>query len=162
MENNIYYKCIKYTSIAIFAYWVASAKTNAQQSYGKLDHQTSEYETQLIRSKVEFNNKSISALKAQQKTLSVFNSQESIARSRAQALINAKENENFRLNQKAFALKDSKKINDIERFNSIRRQYPTYKIINYGNEARGGFILSRTAEEFKNAPGETVYSEDLK
>jgi len=52
----------------------------------------------------------------------------SVTRSRIQGVICAKENENFRLNQKAFLLMDANRIDNTQNYNNninqIRAQFP--------------------------------------
>jgi hypothetical protein len=162
MENDTYYKFMKYTIFALFAIWLVTCKSNAQVTYGKYDKQTTYYEKSLIDSQIKANDKTIGLLKYQQGNNSLFTSQGSIMRSRLQASINAKEHENFRLNQKTFALTDSKIINNKEALNSFRRQYPLYKVSPNNQSMYGSYKLSRTASEFDSAEGQAVYSEDLK
>jgi len=162
MENDTYYKIMKYTIFAIFAFWLISSKSNAQVAYGRYDQQTTCYEKNLIDSQIKANDKTINLLKYQQGNNSLFTSQGSIMRSRMQATINAKEQENFRLNQKTFALSDSKVINDKERLNSFRRQYPLYKVSPNNQSTHGSYKLSRTASEFNSAEGQPVFSQELK
>jgi len=162
MENNINYKIMKYTIFALFAFWLISAKSNAQVTYGKYDQQTTCYEKSLIDSQIKANEKTINLLKYQQGNNSLFTSQGSIMRSRIQATVNAKEQENFRLNQKTFALSDSKVINDKERLNSFRRQYPLYKISPNDGTSRGSYRISKTFNEFNSAQGQAVFAPELK
>jgi hypothetical protein len=62
-------------------------------------------------------------LKKQKESYSVLDKDQSVTRSRIQGVISAKENESFRLNQKAFMLMDANKISDVDRYNSEYNQY---------------------------------------
>jgi hypothetical protein len=148
--------------LGLLILWGIRGIADAQTSYGRYDVQTTDYENRLAISQIQANSRHIAVLKKQQSTTSLFSSDGSIQRSRIQALINAKENENFRLNQKSFALRDSKVIRDKERLNSFRKQYPLYKISHKTPSGNGSYRLSRSAEEFNQAAGQSVYIEDLK
>jgi hypothetical protein len=162
MENDTNYKFMKYTIFALFAFWLINCKSNAQSTYGKYDERTTCYEKSLVDSQIKSNEKTINLLKYQQGNNSLFTSQGSIMRSRLQAAVNSKENENFRLNQKMFALTDSKVINDKERLNAFRRQYPLYKSSPSDGTFRGSYRVSKTLNEFNSAQGQAVFSPDLK
>lgn len=133
-----------------------------QTSYGHYDSQTTDYEVRLAGAQQKANSKEITTIQLQQKRLSLFSSQESIQRSRLQALINAKDNENFRLNQKTFALTDSKVIRDKVGLNSYRKQYPLFKVTENILKGPGSYRLSNSAEDFSKSNGHPVYAEDLK
>lgn len=143
-------------------FWCIQGIANAQTSYGRYDEQTTSYEDRLALSQMRANSKLIAVLHEQQAASSLFSSAGSIQRSRIQALINAKENENFTLNQKSFALRDSKVIRDKERLNAYRKQYPLYKVSPKTASGVGSYRLSKSAEDFNQAEGRPVYAEDVR
>jgi len=148
--------------LGLLVLWGIRGIADAQTSYGRYDVMTTDYENRLANSQIQANSRHIAVLKQQQNTTSLFSSEGSIQRSRIQALINAMENENFRLNQKSFALKDSKVIRDKERLNAYRKQYPLYKVSLNPASGVGSYRLSKSAEDFNQAVGQPIYAEDLK
>jgi hypothetical protein len=118
MENNI--KIL----ITLFAFTTLNA--NAQSTYQKYDCVTRGVEYNITKSQINSNMKTMELMKESKKNYSVFNKSDSITRSRIQNVVSAKQNENFRLNQKAFLLRDANRIDSIDRYNNsvnnLRRQ----------------------------------------
>jgi hypothetical protein len=118
MENNI--KIL----ITLFAF--TTLNVNAQSTYQKYDCVTRGVEYNITKSQINSNMKTIELMKESKKNYSVFNKSDSITRSRIQNVVSAKQNENFRLNQKAFLLRDANRIENIDRYNNsvnnLRRQ----------------------------------------
>jgi len=118
MENNI--KIL----ITIFAFITLNA--NAQSTYQKYDCVTRGVEYNITKSQINSNTKTMELMKESKKNYSVFNKSDSITRSRIQNVVSAKQNENFRLNQKAFLLRDANRIDNIDGYNNsvsnLRRQ----------------------------------------
>ena len=116
MENNIK---IKHIALAILAFIIAASTSKAQSTYQKYDSVTRGVEYNISKSKITSNTKEIDLLKSTKDQYSVF--KESKTRSQIRAVISAKENENFRLNQKAFLLMDANKVDDVDKYNSSYR-----------------------------------------
>ena len=110
MENNI--KIL----ITLFAFTTLNA--NAQSTYQKYDCVTRGVEYNITKSQINSNMKTMELMKESKKNYSVFNKSDSITRSRIQNVASAKQNENFRLNQKAFLLKDANRIDNIDKYNN--------------------------------------------
>lgn len=108
MGNNFHY--IKYISLAIIGYLIATAKANAQQAYHDYDVTTRGVEYHITRSQIDSNKQMIKHLNNQKERSSVLDSNGSITRSRIQGIVSAKENENFRLNQKSYMLIETSEI----------------------------------------------------
>lgn len=87
---------IKYSIIIILTFLVYFGSANAQQN----DCLTRGINYHVSKSQVDSNTKQIKLLEYQKKNLSIFDKKECIERSRIQAVISAKENENFRLQRK--------------------------------------------------------------
>lgn len=100
-------KYLKYISLILIALWILN-KSHAQVHYQKMDPSTRSVELLITKSQMDSNNEQIKYLNEQKKRLSLMNKDESIARSRYQATISAKENENFRLNHKVFLINKAK------------------------------------------------------
>ena len=67
-------------------------------------------------------------LEEQKRKYSVMNSEGSRERSRIQSIISAKQNENFRLQQKAFLLMDANKIENVDDYNkNLQKVRPQVK-----------------------------------
>jgi len=67
-------------------------------------------------------------LEEQKRKYSVMNSEGSRERSRIQSIISAKQNENFRLQQKAFLLMDANKIENVDDYNkNLQKLRPQVK-----------------------------------
>jgi len=102
--------------------------SNAQSTYQKYDSITRGVEYNITKSQINSNKKTIELFKESKKSYSVFDKTGSVIRSRTQGIICAKENENFRLNQKAFLLMDANRIDNTENYNNnvnqIRAQFP--------------------------------------
>lgn len=102
--------------------------SNAQSTYQKYDSTTRGVEYNITKSQINSNMKTMELLKESKKSYSVFDKNGSVNRSRIQGVICAKENENFRLNQKAFLLMDANRIDDTENYNNnvnqIKGQFP--------------------------------------
>jgi hypothetical protein len=99
-----YIKYIKYICLILIAFW-AMNKCQAQVSYQKMDTSSRSVEYYITKSQIQSNTEQIKYLNERKKSYSLFNKDESISRSRQQAIISAKENENFRLNHKVFLIK---------------------------------------------------------
>lgn len=97
MENLNIKNIIKFIIIVITAFFVYfGSSADAQQQ----DCLTRGINYHVSKSQVDSNLKQIKLLEYQKKNLSIFNKKECIERSRIQAVISAKENENFRLQRK--------------------------------------------------------------
>ena len=67
-------------------------------------------------------------LEEQKRKYSVMDSEGSRKRSRIQSIISAKQNENFRLQQKAFLLMDANKIENVDDYNkNLQKLRPQVK-----------------------------------
>jgi len=108
MGNNFYY--IKYISLAIIAFLIATAKAKAQQAYHDYDVTSRGVEYHITRSQIDSNKQMIKYLNNQKEKLSILDSNGSVTRSRIQGIVSAKENENFRLNQKSYMLIETSEI----------------------------------------------------
>jgi hypothetical protein len=113
MEN---YNNIKYLAIAIIALLIAISSSKGQSTYQKYDDVTRGAEYHLAKSQIESNKKYIELLQEQKRNLSLKN--ESQMRSRIQAVVSAKTDENFRLGQKAFLIMDANKIENVAEVNA--------------------------------------------
>ena len=114
MEN---FKFIKHTIFILVFIWIISS-SYAQVTYQKYDNVTRGAEYHIVKSQIQSNKKIIQMYNNEKNNYSVLSRQGSISRSRIQAVVSAKESENFRLNQKAFMLMDANKIGDINRYNA--------------------------------------------
>lgn len=114
--------------LVIIATLGISSVCNAQSTYQKYDSTTRGVEYHIAKSQINSNRKTMELFKESKKNYSVFDKTGSVTRSRIQGVICSKENENFRLNQKAFLLMDANKIENIEKYNNninqIRAQFP--------------------------------------
>jgi hypothetical protein len=119
MENNL----MKNIIIIIATIWLTLSIAKAQTTYQRYDNVTRGAEYHIAKSQVESNKKFVEMLKKQKESYSVLDKDQSVTRSRIQGVISAKENESFRLNQKAFMLMDANKISDVDRYNSEYNQY---------------------------------------
>jgi hypothetical protein len=100
----------------------------AQTTYAKYDCVTRGAEYHAVKSQIESNKQEIRLLEEQKKKYSVMNSEGSHERSRIQALISAKQNENFRLQQKAFLLMDANKVENVDDYNkNLQKARPQVK-----------------------------------
>lgn len=115
MENN---KNIKTILLSVIFIWILISCSYSQVTYQKYDNVTRGAEYHIVKSQIQSNKKMIQMLNNEKNNHSILNQQGSISRSRIQAVVSAKESENFRLNQKAFMLMDANKIGDIERYNA--------------------------------------------
>lgn len=88
---------------------------HSQVSYQKYDSVTRGAEYNLAKSQIRSNLKQIELLNSTKEKYSVLN--DSKTRSQIRAIISAKENENFRLRQKAYLIMDANKINDPSGYN---------------------------------------------
>lgn len=100
-------KYLKYISLILIAFWALN-KSQAQVHYQQMDPSSRSVELLITKSQMDSNNEHIKYLNEQKKKLSIMNKDESITRSRYQAMISAKENENFRLNHKVFLINKAK------------------------------------------------------
>jgi hypothetical protein len=112
MEKN---KNIKYIILAIFAIIIGANNGKAQTTYQSYDQVTRGAEYHVAKAQIESNKKQMQYLNQQKSKLSL--TQDSQTRSRIQGVISAKSDENFRLNQKAFLLMDSKRIENVNKYN---------------------------------------------
>jgi NADH:ubiquinone oxidoreductase subunit D len=119
MVNNL----MKNIIIIIATIWLTISISKAQTTYQKYDGVTRGAEYHIAKSQIESNKKFVEMLKKQKESYSVLDKDQSVTRSRIQGVISAKENESFRLNQKAFMLMDANKISDVDRYNSEYNQY---------------------------------------
>jgi len=129
MGNNL----MKNILIIIGTIWLTLSIAKGQTTYQKYDNVTRGVEYHIAKSQVESNKKLVEVLKRQKESYSLLDRDQSITRSRIQGAISAKENENFRLNQKAFMLMDANKISDVDRYNSEYNQYRP-KVHNNGRQ----------------------------
>ena len=111
------YKNIKSIILTILALIIAISGAKAQTSYQKYDDVTRGAEYHIVKSQIESNKRYNKLLQEQKNSLSL--TQDSKLRSRIQGVISAKENENFRLGQKAFLIMDANKIEDVNKFNQM-------------------------------------------
>ena len=79
-------------------------------------------EYRIAKSQIESNRQMIKMLENEKKKHSVLNAQGSVTRSRIQGVIGAKQEENFRLGQKAFLLMDANQMEDPARYNASLHQ----------------------------------------
>ena len=111
------YKNIKSIILAILALIITISGAKAQTSYQKYDDVTRGAEYHIVKTQIESNKRYNKLLQEQKNSLSL--TQDSKLRSRIQGVISAKENENFRLGQKAFLIMDANKIEDVNKFNQM-------------------------------------------
>lgn len=88
-----------------------------QMTYQKYDCTTRGAEYHIAKSQMESNRQMIKMLEYEKSKYNVMDPRGSVTRSRIQGVIGAKEEENFRLGQKAFLLNDANKIDDVNRYN---------------------------------------------
>ena len=103
-----------------FLVWITVA--SAQTTYQRYDCVTRGVEYHIAKSQIESNRQMIKMLENEKKKHSVLNAQGSITRSRIQGVIGAKQEENFRLGQKAFLLMDANQVEDPARYNASLQQ----------------------------------------
>jgi hypothetical protein len=108
MENSDI-KYIKYICLILVAFW-AMNKCHAQVAYQRMDSSSRAVEKYITKAQIQSNTEQIKYLNEQKNSYSLFNKNESIARSRQQAMISAKENENFRLNHKIFLINKAQEM----------------------------------------------------
>jgi len=94
----------------------------AQTTYQRYDCVTRVLEYHIAKSQIESNRQMIKMLEDEKKKHSVLNAKGSVTRSRIQGLIGAKQEENFRLGQKAFLLMDANQVEDPARYNTSLQQ----------------------------------------
>lgn len=109
--------------IIIATIWLTISISKAQTTYQKYDNVTRGAEYHIVKSQIQSNKKFVEMLKKQKDSYSVLDKDQSIIRSKIQGVVSAKEDENFRLNQKAFMLMDANKISDVDRYNSEYNKY---------------------------------------
>lgn len=119
MVNNL----MKNIIIIIATIWLTISISKAQTTYQKYDNLTRGAEYHIVKSQIQSNKKFVEMLKKQKDSYSVLDKDQSIVRSKIQGVVSAKEDENFRLNQKAFMLMDANKISDVDRYNSEYNKY---------------------------------------
>ena len=115
--HMVNYKNIKSIILAILALIITISGAKAQTSYQKYDDVTRGAEYHIVKTQIESNKRYNKLLQEQKNSLSL--TQDSKLRSRIQGVISAKENENFRLGQKAFLIMDANKIEDVNKFNQM-------------------------------------------
>lgn len=102
------------------------SSSKAQSTYQKYDSVTRGAEYHLAKSQIQSNVKQIQLLNTTKEKYSIFN--DSKTRSQIRAIISSKENENFRLKQKAYLIMNANKIDDINDYNSsLNTLKPTLK-----------------------------------
>jgi NADH:ubiquinone oxidoreductase subunit D len=101
---------------------VLISAARAQTTYQRYDCLTRGVEYHIAKSQIESNRQMIEMLENEKKKHSVLNAQGSITRSRIQGVIGAKQEENFRLGQKAFLLMDANQVEDPARYNAALQQ----------------------------------------
>jgi len=106
--------------LASLLVWISVAC--AQTTYQRYDCLTRGVEYHIAKSQMESNRQMIKMLENEKKKHSVLNAQGSITRSRIQGVIGAKQEENFRLGQKAFLLMDANQVEDPARYNAALQQ----------------------------------------
>lgn len=94
----------------------------SQTTYQRYDCLTRGVEYHIAKSQIESNRKMIRMLENEKRKHSVLNPQGSVTRSRIQGVIGAKQEENFRLSQKAFLLMDANQVQDPARNNAALQQ----------------------------------------
>jgi hypothetical protein len=100
------------------------SSNHAQTSYQNYDPVTRGAEYHITTSQARSNQKQIDLLKSTKDSYSTIDN--SKTRSRIQAVISAKEDENFRLRQKSYLIMNSTRIDDVEGYNkSISKLKPT-------------------------------------
>jgi len=98
--------------------------SHAQTSYQNYDPVTRGAEYHIATSQVRSNQKQIDLLKSTKGSYSTIDN--SKTRSRIQAVISAKEDENFRLRQKSYLIMNSTRIDNVDGYNqSLSRLRPT-------------------------------------
>ena len=95
--------------------------SHAQTSYQNYDPLTRGVEYHVSTSQIKSNQKQVEMLKSTKDSYSVMNN--SKARSQIQAVISAKEDENFRLRQKSYLLINSTRIDNVQDYNTKLEQY---------------------------------------
>jgi len=104
-------------SLCLLAQIMIAPVSFGQTTYQKYDCTTRGAEYHIAKSQMESNRQMIKMLENEKSKYSVMDPRGSVTRSRIQGVIGAKEEENFRLGQKAFLLNDANKINDVNRYN---------------------------------------------
>jgi uncharacterized membrane protein YhiD involved in acid resistance len=94
---------------------------HAQTSYQNYDSLTRGVEYHVSTSQIKSNQKQVEMLKSTKDSYSVMHN--SKARSQIQAVISAKEDENFRLRQKSYLLINSTRIDNAQDYNAKLDQY---------------------------------------
>jgi len=106
----------------LLSFFYSIAPGHTQVTYQKYDCVTRGVEYHIAKSQIESNRQMIKMLENEKKKHSVLNAQGSITRSRIQGVIGAKQDENFRLGQKAFVLLDANRVEDPARYNAALEQ----------------------------------------
>lgn len=117
MEKFNMKKKIILSTIALIVIYSCSY---AQTSYQNYDPVTRGAEYHISTSQIKSNEKQIDLLKTTKDSYSVIDNAKT--RSQIQAVISAKEDENFRLRQKTYLLINSTKIDNIEDYNAKLEQ----------------------------------------
>jgi hypothetical protein len=111
------YRNFKSIILAILALVITISGAKSQTTYQKYDATTRSTEYHIAKSQIESNKRYMKLLQEQKETLSL--SRDSKTRSRIQGVISAKENENFRLGQKAFLVMDANSVEDPQKLNEM-------------------------------------------
>ena len=101
--------------LAIAALIVGYSCSHGQTSYQSYDSLTRGVEYHVSTSQIKSNQKQVEMLKSSKDSYSVINN--SKVRSQIQAIISAKQDENFRLRQKTYMLINSTRIDNPEDYN---------------------------------------------
>jgi uncharacterized membrane protein YhiD involved in acid resistance len=107
--------------LSVTALIVIYSCSHAQTSYQNYDPLTRGVEYHVSTSQIKSNQKQVEMLKSTKDSYSVMNN--SKARSQIQAVISAKEDENFRLRQKSYLLINSTRIDNVQDYNTKLEQY---------------------------------------
>lgn len=107
---NINLNYIKYSIYLLIAFYIISSGAKAQMTYQAYDGTVRGIEYNIAKAQYQANEAIIQSYKAQKELYSNFSPQGSIMRSRAQGVIGAKVNENYRLKVKMIILKKSSPI----------------------------------------------------
>jgi uncharacterized membrane protein YhiD involved in acid resistance len=107
--------------LSVAALIVIYSCSHAQTSYQNYDPLTRGVEYHVSTSQIKSNQKQVEMLKSTKDSYSVMNN--SKARSQIQAVISAKEDENFRLRQKSYLLINSTRIDNVQDYNAKLEQY---------------------------------------
>lgn len=114
MKMNININYIKYSIYVLIGIYIISSKSYSQIAYQRYDSTVRGVEYNIAKAQYEANNAIIENYRNQKELYSNFSAEGSVLRSRAQGIIGAKINENYRLKTKMILLKKSAPIQDVE------------------------------------------------